>query len=181
MLDKSAFLVLCLVVSSFGIYAQKCKLNHIDENGLQQGYWKVSRPDANGHNTIFYEGLYYNGKQVGVWKCWNSITRFIYNKQIYSDTLGEQFDLVNYYHDEKVESQGHMILKFVHDSVQSYDRVTDSIKWDTVKLISLKSGLWKFFWENGNLKETGEYYNDERKGIWSFYNESGVLLRKEEY
>ena len=180
MLEKSSFLLLCLFATSFVIYAQKGKLNYIDENGLQQGYWKVALPDTNGHNTILYEGLFYNGKQVGVWKCMKS-SGLIYSKEIFSDTLGKQFDMVNYYLDEKVESQGHMILKFVHDSVQVYDRVTDSLKWDTVTLVRLKSGPWKFFWKNGVLKETGEYYNDERKGTWFFYNESGALLRKEEY
>lgn len=180
MLNKSSILVFCLLVASFVVYAQKGKLNYIDENGLQQGYWKVSLPDKNGHNTILYEGLFYNGKQVGVWKCLKR-AGLIYSKEIFSDTLGERFDVVNYYRDEKVESQGHMILKLVHDSVQIYDRLTDSIKWDTVRLVRLKNGPWKYFWENGNLKETGEYYDDVRKGAWFFYNESGALLRKEEY
>ncbi len=162
--DKSVFLVLYLLMASFVIYAQKGKLNYIDENGLQQGYWKVSLPDKNGHYTILYEGLFYNGKQVGVWKCLKN-TGLVYSKEIFSDTLGEQFDMVNYYRDEKVESQGHMILKLRHDSVQIYDRVTDSVKWDTVKLVRLKSGPWKFFWENGILKETGEYYNDKKRNM----------------
>lgn len=180
MLSKSAFLAFCLLVASFVGYAQKGKLNYIDENGLEQGYWKVRFPDENGHNTIVYEGLYFNGKQVGVWKRWNNFG-LIYSKEIYPDTLGEQFDVINYYRDDKVKSQGHMIFKSVHDSVQVYDHVKDSLKWIPVKHVYVKSGLWKSFWDNGILKETGAYYNDERKGTWFFYNESGALLKKEEY
>lgn len=41
MIDKSAVLLLCLLVASSVAYAQKRKLNYIDENGLRQGYWKV--------------------------------------------------------------------------------------------------------------------------------------------
>src|SRR5690349_20901368 len=112
MLHKSALLLLCLLIAFSVVYSQKRKLNYIDENGLQQGYWKISLPDENGHNTILYEGLFFNGKQVGVWKCWKS--GLVYSKEIFSDTLGEQFEVINYYDDEKVESQGRVILKFIH-------------------------------------------------------------------
>lgn len=120
MLNKPAFLVLFLL-ASFDMYAQKSELNFIDENGLPQGYWKVSRPGGDGHNYMIYEGLYYNGKQVGVWKYWHRVTRVIYRKDMYSDTLGEQYDEVNYYANGNAESQGHMILKLVHDSIQYYE------------------------------------------------------------
>ena len=43
------------------------------------------------------------------------------------------------------------------------------------------TGIWKLYWENGNLLETGKYTNFRKDGIWKKYNEDGSLESTLEY
>lgn len=43
------------------------------------------------------------------------------------------------------------------------------------------TGLWKLYWENGNVLETGKYTNYKKDGIWKRYNEDGSLESTLEY
>jgi len=44
-----------------------------------------------------------------------------------------------------------------------------------------KSGHWKFYHENGNLALEGSYENGLEKGAWKMYDESGNQLDTIEY
>jgi len=51
-----------------------------------------------------------------------------------------------------------------------------------------KQGFWKYYYENGVIKEEGNWGrggrhgNDNiKKGIWKFYNEEGTLMNTKEY
>ena len=37
----------------------------------------------------------------------------------------------------------------------------------------LKFGLWKEYYENGNLKSSGNYYLDRPVGNWIYYKSNG--------
>lgn len=43
------------------------------------------------------------------------------------------------------------------------------------------TGIWKLYWENGNLLESGKYTNFRKDGIWKKYNEDGSLESTLEY
>ncbi|MDY6172381.1 MAG: toxin-antitoxin system YwqK family antitoxin [Fusobacterium necrophorum] len=43
------------------------------------------------------------------------------------------------------------------------------------------TGIWKLYWENGNLLETGKYTNFRKDGVWKKYNEDGSLESTLEY
>lgn len=43
------------------------------------------------------------------------------------------------------------------------------------------TGLWKLYWENGNVLETGKYTNFRKDGVWKKYNENGSLDSTLEY
>ena len=45
----------------------------------------------------------------------------------------------------------------------------------------LKQGSWKYFWENGNLKQEGSYLNDKKKGYFKYYDEEGNFIYVEKY
>ena len=45
----------------------------------------------------------------------------------------------------------------------------------------LKQGNWKYFWENGNLKEEGTFQNDKRHGYFKYYDEEGNFKYVEKY
>lgn len=44
-----------------------------------------------------------------------------------------------------------------------------------------KQGNWKFFWENGNLKEEGSYYNNKKHGFFKYYDQEGNFLSVEKW
>ena len=44
-----------------------------------------------------------------------------------------------------------------------------------------KTGVWKYYHENGNLMQTGSYMEDKAEGTWTWYYENGKLLRQETY
>lgn len=43
------------------------------------------------------------------------------------------------------------------------------------------TGLWKLYWENGNVLETGKYVNFRKDGVWKRYHEDGSLESTLEY
>jgi antitoxin component YwqK of YwqJK toxin-antitoxin module len=45
----------------------------------------------------------------------------------------------------------------------------------------LKQGGWKYFWENGNLKEEGNFQNDKKQGFFKYYDEAGNFISVEKY
>jgi antitoxin component YwqK of YwqJK toxin-antitoxin module len=45
----------------------------------------------------------------------------------------------------------------------------------------LKQGSWKYFWDNGNLKEEGSFLKDKKKGYFKYYDEDGNFKSVEKY
>lgn len=41
--------------------------------------------------------------------------------------------------------------------------------------LSSGTGLWKYFWENGNILEEGNYKNWKKDGVWVRYRENGEV------
>ena len=44
-----------------------------------------------------------------------------------------------------------------------------------------REGEWKTYYENGHIKEIGEYKNGKHIGLWKTYFEDGVLKGQIEY
>ena len=42
------------------------------------------------------------------------------------------------------------------------------------------TGLWKMYYENGNIKQEGHFKEGKGHGLWKFYNENGELIRNSE-
>jgi len=45
----------------------------------------------------------------------------------------------------------------------------------------LKQGSWKYFWDNGNMKEEGSFQNDKKQGYFKYYDENGNFKYVEKY
>jgi hypothetical protein len=46
---------------------------------------------------------------------------------------------------------------------------------------SKKFGPYFYYYENGKLKISGEYKDDEKSGTWKYYDEKGTLIKTEKY
>ena len=79
------------------------QINDTDINGLKQGYWRSYMALMHeGRRNIVYEGMYYNDKQVGVWRK-ITYTGFVCEIEIFYDTLEFLAERILYYPDGKIK------------------------------------------------------------------------------
>ena len=45
----------------------------------------------------------------------------------------------------------------------------------------LKEGKWLTFYDNGQLKTTGEFLNNKETGTWEYFDDNGNLILRENY
>ena len=63
-----------------------------------------------------------------------------------------------------------------------YDNGIIKAEFDLIKNItSGKTGVYKEFYENGNLKLQGQYQTDKRIGLWKWYHENGEFNTESDY
>lgn len=156
-------------------------LNKIDGHGNPQGYWKHALPDANGHFTIFYEGVCHNGKRIGAWKYNNRDGTQMFRQHIFMDTTETAVQEVNFDQSGKMVSRGSLATLTVKDSIQVMDLKTNTLKWDTVVHRFVKGGFWEYFWPNGAVHAAGHYANDKEIGRWNYFDEQGNLVKTQEF
>ncbi|WP_315824083.1 hypothetical protein [Paraflavitalea speifideaquila] len=82
-------------------------------------------PDASGHQRAFYEGVYLNGKQVGIWIITAGQGARIISKEIYIDTTGLNAEVTNFYNNGLIESQGMKTAVVKKDSIEIVDIATE--------------------------------------------------------
>ena len=46
---------------------------------------------------------------------------------------------------------------------------------------NIRTGVWKYYYENRKLKNTGEFRNDKQSGVWKTYNTNGALIQESTY
>ena len=94
-----------------------------------------------------------------------------------------------YYSNEKVKLTGTLNLNNFHSGCTSWGGPLDCrvLGRPCVECVSCpdpndyptyKEGYWKYYYENGNLCNEGEYKKDQREGKWKFYSENGNLTDK---
>jgi hypothetical protein len=44
-----------------------------------------------------------------------------------------------------------------------------------------REGLWRFYWDDGQLERKGNYKDGKTDGLWEFYREDGQLKSKGDY
>lgn len=45
----------------------------------------------------------------------------------------------------------------------------------------VRSGQFEYFYENGQLRDSGVYKNDKRIGVWTHFDENGVLIYEQDF
>lgn len=87
---------------------------------------------------------------------------------------------------EEFSDAGVLKEKSIYNPDQSY---TASYYYETGELFStgptdsLKNGqgIWKFLYQNGNIKKMGPYKDDHQHGVWTFNHENGKLWKQGNY
>lgn len=67
---------------------------------------------------------------------------------------------------------------FMYKQVVKID--PDNLEKGSAKM-SVKHGPYFYYYENGKLKISGQYSNDEQHGEWKYYDDKGKLIKTETY
>jgi antitoxin component YwqK of YwqJK toxin-antitoxin module len=148
------------------IYKQR-EIGKVNEQGLKTGEWKIY--DSNDKVTIIE--TYENGNWVG-------LRQIFYNDKVVSTEelihrKKKYFLLVKeYYENGQLMSVGfkkRVALNFISGNNEE----------TTGKYAN--TGKWRYYYDNGKLKNIGEYSSDGRSGKWKSYHNNGHLAEKGKY
>lgn len=57
----------------------------------------------------------------------------------------------------------------------------NDVDWETSRAITLKTGQWNYWYDNGNSKMVGFYCKDKKDSAWTYFNEQGGFIKSEFY
>ncbi len=166
-----------------GVLTRRERINRTDDFGYKQGNWKYFWDNGN----LQMEGTYLNNKKNGFFKHYDeegnflSVEKFEYDKLIEDAKETKQLDrkvsyhpngqpaiVANYYKGKaegirrEFDTLGNVIKGYIFEAgYLRFEGITD--------MEGLRQGLWKEYYETGELKSEGKYKNSKRVGEWKFY------------
>lgn len=166
-----------------GIMGRSERINRTDKSGLKQGNWKYFWENGN----LKMEASYLNDKKHGFFKYYDENGNFLYVEKYTNDLLDDeaketkqldrrvayhpngQPSIIATYHKDKPEgirrefdTEGKIIKGYVFkDGWLRYEGITD--------MNGLRQGLWKEYYQTGELLSKGKYKNSVPVGEWKFY------------
>ncbi len=176
---------LVVVVTKYyhGVRSRSERINRSDKQGNKQGSWKYFWDNDN----LRLEGSYLNNKKHGFFKYYDEDGNFLYVEKYTHDQLDEdaketkQMDkrttyhpngrpaiVATYYNDQpeglrrEFDTAGKVIKGYVFENGWlRYEGITD--------MNGLRQGLWKEYYQTGELRSKGKYKNSRPIGEWVFY------------
>ncbi|MCL5246236.1 hypothetical protein M4I21_10485 [Cellulophaga sp. 20_2_10] len=147
-------------------------------NGLYQLFYATGELNA--------EGYYKNDKEDGIW-IYNDFEGKLKRKVTY--VLGDEIGSIEsyeYYPKSKNKSKASIGINSKDKSTRTITRYYDTgIIEEVGNYMSLsksnlsgRDGLWKSYYENGNLKEERFYEIGKKVGTWKQYNEKGKVSKR---
>ena len=165
-----------------GILLRREQINRTDNFGFKQGNWKFFWENGN----LKEEGSYYNNKKHGFFKYYNQEGNFLSVEKWENDTYlpdapeTKKLDIKTAYHSNGKPSITATYYKGIPEGIRrEYDTLGNVIKgyifvkgwmrYDGVTdLNGLRQGLWKEYYETGELRSIGNYSNSRMIGEWKF-------------
>ena len=175
--------IIAIVNYFHGVMTRREQINRIDQFGFKQGSWKEFWD--NGY--LKQEGYYINDKKNGFFKYYDEKGNFISVEKWENDNLLKDAEetrvlemktayhkngkpsITATYHKGKAEgirrefdTAGNVIKGYIFDNgLKKYEGITD--------LNGLRQGVWKEFYETGELRSKGSYKNSSPIGNWNFF------------
>lgn len=188
---------LVIVVTKYyhGVMSRSERINRTDKNGNKQGSWKYFWDNGN----LRLEASYLNNKKHGFFKYYDENGNFLYVEKYTNDKLDEdaketkQLDkrmayhsngqpsiIATYYNDKpegirrEFDTAGKIVKGYVfEEGWLRYEGITD--------MNGLRQGLWKEYYQTGELRSKGKYKNSRPVGEWKFYFTDKTLEITGEY
>ena len=181
-----------------GYVVKEERINRKDRAGLNQGVWKEFYPDE---VKVKSEGVYKDNKKQQKWTQYDEFGR-VSREELYingelvqkeEEKEAPKLDIQKtYYPGGKVKSSGTYnkgVPEGVFREYTADGKIYDAKIYKAGKLQrqgvlgedGLEQGIWKEFYDSGNLKGTGNYVSGKKTGRWQYYYENGVLEQEGNY
>lgn len=181
------------------------------QNGNPNGYWKSYYPSGTirtegNRKDFLLDSIWKFYDVYGVVQSEITYQANIRHgiSRVYSETEIEEYDYIN----DTIKGiasifsySGHLLGTTPYENgkenglAKRYDtlkRIIETIEYvdgyivrkeyvNRINQNGMKQGLWKFFWDNDNLKLEGYYQNDKKNGYFKYYDEEGKFLRIEKW
>lgn len=174
------------------------RINYIDKANLKQGIWKTFHPN----DKIATEATYFNDTLTGYYKEFDiqgkiiKLEKYLSGKLISDSLITEQNPVKwveNFYDNGKTKFKGGYIngmpvglhKEFAEDgsviAAKEYDENGILSGEGVVDANDKKQGVWKYYYESGELKSKGLYKDNLKTGEWIFYYEDGKIEQRGKY
>ncbi len=171
------------------------RINRFDNKGKRRGKWVTFHPNGGIH----VEGTYMNDKRNGIFKTFDkhgdllTLEKYRDDKLVVDSEESVILDLRNsYYPDGTIKSTGGYVDGMKEGTHRYYDNegniegaeIYSRGEKTAEGIIDEKGdyqGLWKLYYETGELKAEGEFENSERIGEWTFYHRNGEIQHRAKY
>ncbi len=179
------------------------KINEKDKFNQKQGNWREFYPDTfsvkKNEKRLHTEGKYLNDKKNGYFKEYdiegNLIATTKYKDGILEPEPAElaKLDIKRDYYPDATEkfrgSYNKGTPEGVHRFFNEKGEVDNSKIYRRGILVGegiydeegIKQGLWKEYYDSGELRSEGKYENGVRVGEWKFYYRNGKIDQKGKY
>lgn len=173
------------------------RINRRDSDGVKQGSWKEFYDSGNMKKEMTYR----DGLLHGYYKEYNekgilTVTMLYDNGKIVEGNVEDnpEIEIQNRY-----DNNGNLIFSGpfkagipvgIHREYNTDGTVKSAVIYNDqgVKVSEgivteegIRNGDWKNFFEDGSIKEEGEYDNNRRSGNWTFYNSEGNIIQTGQY
>jgi antitoxin component YwqK of YwqJK toxin-antitoxin module len=181
--------IISLLEYSNDFLVSREKINRIDQNGLKQGDWK----EYYKNGIIKCEKSYIDDQLNGYYKEYNEkgklVLTMLYDKgAIVKSNVEDEPDIEV---KNKYDSDGNIIYSGpyrdsvpvgIHREFNKQGDVTNAYIYNDNGLLlsegivdeaGNRNGKWKDLYNNGKIKDEGQYLENRRTGQWKFFNEEG--------
>lgn len=153
-----------------GKYSIDALVDSLNANAV---YWKIK----DSRENKIYQGHALDGKKTGWWE-------MLYNKTLIccgNYIANKKSGFWRYY---PIGGESHKLVNFKNDTLDglAQEYSADSILLSEGKYLNgLKSDYWKFFYNNGKIKEKGYFYDSYKSGWWQSFESNGNLIEEASY
>lgn len=177
-----AIITLLLFVFTLSVTAQSYEvyqgdtINIIDKQNQKQGLWLTFN---NVGTQIVEKGHYVNGKKNGIWHAY-----YPSGQKKHEITYKDGQPIGNacfYFENGSVREKGYWNIDHWEGSYQLY-HTTGQLAYDwNYNKAGKRTGIQKYYHENGTLKYQGEWDNGKTTGALKVYNQEGYLVSERVY
>ena len=127
------------------------------------------------HNIKSQEGYFRENEAFGPWQFWYEDGQIRDSGRLENNSMTGVWK--KWFQNGKPESVGHFSkpdISFPQATKENPRRPKDkSILLKTEKISFIRNGPWISWYENGRLKDSGDYFYEQKEGPWKYFYEDG--------